>query len=394
MLGKINTYNDWDPLREIIVGTAEGSCGPLEWKESRPVSADERQKALELARFAFPQWYLGEIAEDLEGLCDTLLKLGVTVHRPSVYDLSVTCSSPYWSATGNNSYNVRDLHLVVGNTVIESPSPFRFRYFETSMLYPIWYKYLDKGFRWIIAPKPKLDYEPLTNYFPEGAERILTSEDIQYRELTQGRLETLHRLSEREILFEAANTLRLGRDLLYLVSSSGNRRGANWLQSILGDKYRVHTNDQIYRSSHIDSTILALRPGLVLINSIRVTPTTCPELFDKWDKIYFSEVAPTPAGELEFQSEVRDPIARQLRDLGIESTLGVMASPWVGMNLLSVDPQTVIVDARQLALIRTLEAHRLTVIPVRMRHMNTQLGGIHCATLDTVREGNLENYFD
>ena len=35
-----------------------------------------------------------------------------------------------------------------------------------------------------------------------------------------------------------------------------------------------------------------------------------------------------------------------------------------------------------------------TVIPVPMRHMYTQGGGIHCATLDTVRESRLESYFD
>jgi len=65
----------------------------------------------------------------------------------------------------------------------------------------------------------------------------------------------------------------------------------------------------------------------------------------------------------------------------------------VGLNFLSVDPQTVIVDQRQTALIRLLESKKFTVVPVRMRHIYTQGGGIHCATLDTVRESKLENYF-
>ena len=58
----------------------------------------------------------------------------------------------------------------------------------------------------------------------------------------------LHKLAEREILFEAANTVRMGKDLLYLVSSSGNELGAKWLQSVLGEDYRVHTTKDIYRS--------------------------------------------------------------------------------------------------------------------------------------------------
>ena len=72
----------------------------------------------------------------------------------------------------------------------------------------------------------------------------------------------------------------------------------------------------------------------------------------------------------------------------------LLASPWVGMNLLSLDPYTAVVDQRQVNLIKVLENHGITVIPVRMRHIYTQGGGIHCATLDTVRESKLESYFD
>jgi glycine amidinotransferase len=63
------------------------------------------------------------------------------------------------------------------------------------------------------------------------------------------------------------------------------------------------------------------------------------------------------------------------------------------MNFLSLDPQTVVVDERQANLIRLLEQRKFTVVPVRMRHIYTQGGGIHCATLDTVRDSQLEDYF-
>ena len=66
-------------------------------------------------------------------------------------------------------------------------------------------------------------------------QRALTDEDIKHQELTHGRLEKLHKLSENEILFEAANTLRLGKDLLYLNSSSGNMKAAKWLDSVVGE---------------------------------------------------------------------------------------------------------------------------------------------------------------
>ena len=37
-------------------------------------------------------------------------------------------------------------------------------------------------------------------------------------------------------------------------------------------------------------------------------------------------------------------------------------------------------------LIKKLEEYKLNVITARMRHMYTMGGGLHCSTLDTVRE--------
>ena len=80
-----------------------------------------------------------------------------------------------------------------------------------------------------------LPENPLSPLYIDESERKLTEEDLKHKELSSGRLEKLHKLNEKEIYFEAANTVRMGRDLLYLVSTSGNNKGAKWLQSILGE---------------------------------------------------------------------------------------------------------------------------------------------------------------
>ena len=394
MMQKINSHNEWDQLREIIVGTAKGTKATLTWKGNQEPSKEALAKALELSDKACPQWFFDEVEEDLDGLANTLKSLGVTVHRPEGYDYTKFHSTPYWMSTSNNCYNTRDLNLVVGNSVIESPSYMESRYYEPSCLYSIWYEYLEKGFKWIAAPKPMLNYEVKLPYFRDHESRIMTDEDLLHQKLTDGRVEKLHKLAENEILFEAANTVRMGKDLLYLISSSGNELGAKWLQSVLGEEYNVHTTRDIYRSSHIDSTVMCLKPGLVLLNDTRVTEETCPEIFKKWDKLYFSDVAPTSEAELKYQQEFRDPIGKQIEELGFSTNLHDMSSPWVGLNFLSVNQSTVIVDQRQESLIKLLEKHNFTVIPIKMRHIYTQGGGIHCATLDTVRDSKLESYFD
>lgn len=392
---KINSHNEWDKLREVVLGTADKTMAVLTRTKPNPIPESVLKKAYGLAHSAYPQWLLDEVNEDLEGASEVFKQFGVTVHRPNVYDISRMYSSPYgWSSTGNNIYNLRDLHLIVGNNIIESASPLKCRYFEATALYDVWYKYFESGFRWLIAPKPTLNGEVLTPYFGDENDRQLTPEDARYQELTKGRLEELHKLVEKEILFEAANTVRMGRDILYLISSAGNLLGAKWLQTVLGDEYRVHLTKDIYRSSHIDSTVLCLRPGLVLLNSTRVNEKNCPKIFERWDKIWFTDVAPVTEQELAFQKNVRDKINAELIELGFETNLQLMGSPWVGMNVLSLDPNTVIVDSRQTNLIKVLEKYKITSVPIRMRHPYTHGGGIHCATLDTVRDSKLELYFD
>ncbi|MDA9623897.1 hypothetical protein N9S62_01315 [Pelagibacteraceae bacterium] len=390
---KINSHNEWDKLLEIIVGSARGTSAVIEWHKEEKIKSEVLKEACELCKEATPKKIQEETSEDLDNLAKTIEKWGAKVFRPNEHDISKIYNSPFWSTNGNNLYNVRDLNLVIGNHVVESPSQNISRYFEATALYDIWYKYFDQGFTWISAPKPKLIRDPLEPYFRNEKERELSEEDLKHQELTKGRLEKLHKLSEDEILFEAANTLRMGKDLLYLVSSSGNYKGAKWLQSVLKENYNVHITDKLYRASHIDSTVFCLKPGLVLFNSKRANEKNIPELFNKWDKLWFDDVAPPTDDEIDYQKNVRDKIAVRLNKLGFRTNLSQMASPWVGMNFLSLDQKTLMVDGRQKNLIKFLEKNKFEVITVKMRHMYTQGGGIHCATLDTVRESKLESYF-
>lgn len=372
---KINSHNEWDKLREIIVGRGDGQACLI--FPSR-VELELLEEAYKLAKEAFPRWLADEINEDLEELCNVLRSFGAKVLRPDISHNGRLFKTPYFWAVNDHVYNMRDLHLVVGDTVIESPSQEQHRYFEAMGLYDIWYEYFKDGFRWIAGPKPKIHGDHMEVYFADGTNQYPDGQKFV-------------RLSENEILFEAANTLRMGKDLLYLVSRSGNNLGAKWLQSVLGDDYRVHTTDKVYRSSHIDSTAMALRPGLVLLNATRVSPETCPAVLKKWDKIYFSDIVPTPQRTLDIQQNVRKPAYNKLKELGVESSIGSTSSPWIGMNFLSIDPEHVVVDKIQVPLMRLLEKHGITPVPISFRH-SYFMGGIHCSTLDTVRDSKLEDY--
>lgn len=381
---KLNSHNEWDRLTVVVVGTVEGFRPGLEVPTAGAANFD---KAYELAREAFPDWYLDEVAEDLEGLCRILRDAGVTVLRPRWEETTTEFATPNWSAGGFDIYNVRDLHIVFGDTLVVGASPSRFRLFETLAFQDLLYEhFFADGFRWIYAPLPRLRGKYL-HEIKRPKSILENSEEALHDHLSGGLQEVFHYLDDHEVIFDAANIIRMDRDVLFLVSSTGNRKAAQWLSTILGPEYRVYVTDA-YRASHLDSTVLPLRRGTVLLNGARVSEDTCPEVFEGWDKIYVTDVAPVPESEVEFHRSRRLPTYERLRILGVDSTLNHISSPWAGLNVLSISPDTVLVHDRQDALIRELERKRFTVIPVQMRHCYTMLGGLHCTTLDVVRESN------
>ena len=383
---KLNSHNEWDRLKTVVVGAVDRFSPGLEFAVDATAQTCER--ATELVQKAYPKWYLDEVAEDLEGLCAIFRQAGVEVLRPRWSEESEAIATPNWRASGYDIYNVRDLHVVFGDTLVVSAPSSRFRLFETYAFREIFYEsFFEDGFKWISAPLPRLRGEYI-HEIERPLSKLESSEDSMHRKLSGGLAETFHRLDEDEVIFDAANIIRLGRDVLFLVSSTGNRKAVKWLATALGPEYRVHVT-HAYRSSHLDSTVLPLKEGAVLLNGARVSEETVPPVFAKWERIFFTDVAPLPEQEVEFHRAERVPVYNELRELGVVSNLNHISSPWAGLNVMSIDPKTVLVHDRQRKMIALLESKGYTVVPVRMRHCYTMLGGLHCTTLDVVRDSRL-----
>ncbi|MFD7244538.1 inosamine-phosphate amidinotransferase 1 [Streptomyces massasporeus] len=342
----VDVHNEWDPLEEVIVGTAVDALVPKADRSMMVIEFSDYDSPEDVPVGPYDQRVLEETEADLETFVDELEKVGVTVRRPAPRDHSIEAGSPDWRTDSFSDYCPRDGFLAIGDTIIETPMPLRSRFFEYLAYKDLFLEYFRSGARWISAPKPRLDD---SMYVPEAP---------------AGR-----RLQNLEPCFDAANVIRLGTDLLYLVSDSGNELGAQWLQSAVGDRYTVTPVRDVYAYTHIDTTFVPLRPGLVMVNSSRVTEDNMPEPLRSWDHIY----APQPA------------------DTGF---VGPRAngSVWVGMNMLSIGPDLVAVDKRQVELIRVLEKHRIDVMPVQLTHSRALGGGFHCVTLDVRRRGTLEVY--
>jgi scyllo-inosamine-4-phosphate amidinotransferase 1 len=335
----VNVNNEWGKLKEVIVGTVDNANMPTHGKDLHCINyaTDDSIPKNELG--FWDQKVYDETHEDLENLSNLLTDVGVKVYRPTPIDTTKTISNGHWETSQYYTFCPRDTATVIGNNIIESPMSLRSRQFETDCFKDIFIEKMEQGANWVSAPKPRL------------LDSMYQREDLS--KIT---------LNNNEPVFDAANILRCNNDILYLVSNTGNLKGAKWLQNFLGNEYRVHTIEDVYSYIHIDSTIAVLREGLCLLNPERVNEKNMPEFLKSWDKIWCPPMV----------------------DIGYHQT--IRASLWIGVNLLSVDENTVIVDNRQKELITELKKYGIDTLDCQIRHSRTLGGSFHCVTTDLVRE--------
>lgn len=335
----VSVNNEWGRLREVIVGTVDNANMPTHGKDLHCINyATDNEIPKDEIGFWDSQVY-NETYEDLENLSTLLKDVGVKVYRPTSIDTQKVISNGYWETTQYYTFCPRDTVTVIGNNILESPMSLRSRQFETDCFRDIFIEKMEQGANWVAAPKPRL------------LDSMYQREDLS--KIT---------LNNNEPVFDAANILRCNNDILYLVSNTGNLKGAKWLQNFLGNEYRVHTIENVYSYIHIDSTIALLREGLCLLNPERVNENNIPEFLKSWDKIWCPPMV----------------------DIGYHKT--IRASVWIGVNLLSIDENTVIVDNRQTELIKELKKYKIDTLDCKIRHSRTLGGSFHCVTTEMLRD--------
>ena len=305
---KIHSYNEWDRLREIVVGTATHA----NWPSDDAIFARESEKTTwketPVPSGPVPQWIIDETNEDLEGLVEILKQAHVRVLRPTDID--------FQRSGGMYNYCPRDRVLIAGDTVV-----------DVAMMYPCRDQEIH-AMEWLI--------------------------DHGHKFLTMPR--------DQGLICDAANICRMDDKWLFLESPSGNRAAAEWLAQQFPN-IDIYGCD-FYSGVHIDSTIVPLRDDVVMVNGSRVNVDNIPRCFLGWEIIIVNDVVAQDFYQYPY------------------------ASKWIGMNTLSIDSQTVIVDAAQTEIIKELERRKFTVIPHTLRHSRTLGGGFHCVTLDTWREND------
>src|SRR5437867_474502 len=126
------SYNEWDPLEEVIVGVLDGaSIPPMHLALGATMPEGSLKMFDKLAGRSFPAPLIEAGNRDLEKLVEILEAEGVTVRRPERVSHSRPFATPDWSAAGGlYAAMPRDVALVIGDRIIEAPMAWRSRHFE------------------------------------------------------------------------------------------------------------------------------------------------------------------------------------------------------------------------------------------------------------------------
>ena len=168
----------------------------------------------------------------------------------------------------------RDVILTLGSEMLEATMSFRSRWYEYLCYRPLLKKYFenDPNMKWETAPKPRLAKDSFReNYLNEKI-----TLDERYQWVKEKKFVT----TEEEPLFDAADILRMGKDLFIQHGFTTNLKGIDWITRHFPN-HRIHVlnfpGDPF--PTHIDATFTPLGPGIMLNNAERRLPEEQKKIF-------------------------------------------------------------------------------------------------------------------
>ncbi len=356
----INVFTEWDPLKEVVVGNIG------QWTDIHPDFSfrlyyqDNLKNVFLEKSIKLQQRVIHQRQDDLDQMALTLEGQGIKVYRPEPLERLMPFETPVFKEWPSPCHNPRDQFLILGDEIIETSCQWRKRYFENDLLRPVLLKQFQEGAHWVASPRPLMNEKSfdLIHLKTHG-------------ELPEGWQEDESAL---EIMFDGAQCLKFGKDIVMNVRTKNHQLGFEWLKRHLKGRFRLHQVD--LTDNHLDGMIMPLAPGKLLINSGSMPQKLdlLPDFLKKWDIIEAPDVSP------------------EKKQKGTVS----LASQHININVLPLSPKKTLifddVDGLSNKLYDLLDHHGIEPVPIRMRHCRLFDGGVHCASLCLNREGELEDY--
>ena len=340
---------EWGKLEEVVVGTIG------KWTEVHPDFSfllyyqDNLKNEFIKNSIKLQQRVIEQRQEDLDSMADTLCDLGVKVKRPLPLEKLVPFVTPEFEDWPSPCHNPRDQFLIIGDEIIETSCQWRKRYFENDLLKPVLLEKWKEGAHWISAPRPvmKMDSFDLEHLNDWGIDLTGYSNDDE----------------KHEIMFDGAQCLKFGKDILMNVRTKNHWLGYKWLKRHLRGRYNLHSVD--LTDNHIDGMLMPLAPGKLLINSgsMRNNLHKLPSFLEKWEILKAPEVS-----------------SEKPKVNGL-----ALASEFININVLPLSEKKTLIfdekDGKSNVLGEFLAKYGIEAVPIRLRHCRLFDGGAHCASL-------------
>jgi len=377
-VNEVNAWNGWDPLKQVVLGN---SFAPEIFENI----GDHKLRDL-------LQQILYETYEDLMGIKKTLEDLGVEViqgprNAPNLLSdkmLIHNMDSNMSGMTGlpRPGLTPRDDFLTLGNKLLATNvygNSNRGNIFNP--------KCMDMFFKeqWQLYQSGKIEHGPIkpsTNAFDMAS---ATGRESNFNEFT----------------FAAPVVHRVGNRLIVDVEDYTN------LDKVLLERYQEFTGANIAVGGHTDGSMNLPKPGLVICAPF-MSKEDFKDSLPGWDVLRIENPNYMRSdGDIHHWAIEKDitkgrwwhPEAKSNPEL--VSFVEEWLSKWVGyaeesifeVNMLSVNEEVILSMNYQKEVHTALKKHGIEPIYCRFRHRNFWDGGLHCLTLDTYREGGMQDYF-
>lgn len=358
----VNVFTEWGVLKEAVVGSCLNWSADLSDPTFEMVHYDnlKTQKYRKTSKYQLDKFRYEERTRDLDNFAEVLQNCGVKVHRPLPLKKPTVIKTPWWNGICTAPDNPRDVAICLGDTIVETPPTIRGRYFESMHYRDIFLSLFKQGANWVKAPNPTL-------------EEYTIDPDKNWKRYTETYgLENIE--PQFQISFDAANIIKFGKDIIFNIGSKNHELGYYWFKRIFPE-FNIHPVRLC--DSHIDAIIAPLCPGVLLYNpqsdKKRSVIPQLPKALQKW-KI------------LAMEDESTD-CCKSSEEVFLASDEGMH------INCLSIGDKSIIIQNTAVKTICMLDKEGFNPIPVPFSQGRLFSGGIHCCSLDLVRDEGMETYF-
>jgi len=369
-VNEVNAWNGWDPLKQVVLGNV---FKPEFFEDI----GDHKLRDL-------MQQLLYETHEDLMDIRKTLEDLNVEVIQPPRNSINLLsndvvdniCEQEGLYGLPRPCITPRDDYITLGNKLLLTmKQPQGISDDQGNIFNP---KCMDMFIQeqWNLYQDGKISHGPL---HPTD-EKKLDESDATFQ-------------------FWAPVIHRVGNKLIIDQEDWGN------LAEVILERYPEFTSANIAVGGHTDGSMNLPKPGLVV----------CAPWLDKND---FKDSLPGwDVLRIEHPKYMQGEMGSWMKDKNITRgrwwTPEAKSNPelvkfvdswlneWVGfaeesifeVNMLAINPECSLSLNYQSEVHNALKKHGIEPIYCRFRHRNFWDGGLHCLTLDTVREGGIQDYF-